>query len=89
MNKPAGKKTTTSTGQDSGSRSGTSPTATAAIQKRSGSRKKKLTKAQKEYMEDMRTSVKQMKVGDVRPLSELLKELREERKADDEAHLDD
>ena len=37
----------------------------------------------------MSTSVKQMKVGDVRPLSELLNELREERKANDEAHLDD
>ena len=89
MSKTAGKKTTTSTGQDSETGTGASPTPTAAIQKRSGSSKKKLTTAQKEYMEGMRASVKQMNMGDVRPLSELLGELREEREANDEAHLDD
>ena len=89
MNKTAKNITTTSTGQASATRTGTSPTPTAAIQKRSGSRNKKLTTAQKEYVEGIRTSVKQMKTGDVRPLSELLDELREERKANDEANLDD
>ena len=89
MSKTSGEKTTTSTGQASETATGTSPTPTAAIQKRSGSRPKKLTTAQKEYMEGMSASVKQMKMGDVRPLSELLGELREEREANDETHLDD
>ena len=40
-------------------------------------------------MDGMRASDTQMKSGDVRPLSELLEELREELKANDKAHLDD
>ncbi len=81
MSETSGEKTTTSTGQASETASGTFPTPTAAIQKRSGSSKTKLTTAQKEYMEGMRASVNQMNMGDVRPLSELLGELREDRKA--------
>ena len=68
---------------------GSSSPLPSAVQEPSRQEYAELTAAQREYIDSMRVSVEQMKEGDTRPLSELLKELGVEPMGNDQAHPDD
>ena len=89
MAKPTGKQAKRNANSVAAASPGSSSPLPSALQNQSRQDFAELTAAQREYLASMRVSVEQMKEGDTRPLSELLKELGVEPMGNDQAHPDD